>query len=98
MSFVAFRVILIASFTPGFSYGINDEFGPIISGSSLSRYEFYIFNRWGELVFESYNPIKGWDGTYMNKHVQIDAYVWFIRTWDHNEKPHEYIGHVTVVK
>ncbi len=86
-----------SAFTPN-GDGKNDIFFPQGVGIYRDHYEFYIFNRWGELIFESYNPEVGWDGTYMNKTVQIDAYVWIIRTWDHNDKPHEYIGHVTVVK
>jgi len=30
--------------------------------------------------------------------VQIDAYVWLVRTLDDKGEPHEYVGHVTVVK
>ena len=78
--------------------GKNDIFMPEGIGIYRDHFEFYVFNRWGELIFESYNPELGWDGTYMNKTVQIDAYVWIIRTWDHNDIPHEYMGHVTVVK
>ena len=30
--------------------------------SKILDYEFYVYNRWGELIFESYNPGVGWDG------------------------------------
>jgi len=86
-----------SAFTPN-GDGKNDIFMPEGIGIYRDHFEFYVFNRWGELIFESYNPELGWDGTYMNKTVQLDAYVWMIRTWDYNDVPHEYMGHVTVVK
>ena len=39
---------------------------------SLSSYQLQIFNRWGETVFESQDPSKGWDGSvYTNDGVSI---------------------------
>ena len=81
-----------------FCDGKNDVFYPLGIGVNRDYYEFFIFNRWGELIFESYNPAIGWDGTYKGKVVNIDAYVWLLRTSDNDNQPHEYMGHVTVVK
>jgi len=78
--------------------GKNDVFYPKGIGIDPDNYQLFIFNRWGELIFESYNPSVGWDGTYQDKVVQIDVYVWMVRTQDHKGTPHEYIGHVTVVR
>jgi gliding motility-associated-like protein len=52
------------SFTPdGDTY--NQTFKPIFtSGFDPEDYHLMIFNRWGELIFESYNNLIGWDGTY----------------------------------
>lgn len=52
------------SFTPdGDQY--NQVFKPIFTfGIDPSNYLFEVYNRWGELVFESKNPAIGWDGTY----------------------------------
>ena len=86
-----------SAFTPN-GDGRNDIFIPEGIGISRDHYEFYVFNRWGELIFESYNPSVGWDGTYKGKLVKLDAYVWLLRTWDNNQHPHEYMGHVTVVR
>ena len=35
-----------------------------------------IFNRWGELIFESKDIKIGWDGYYRGKLCQQDVYVW----------------------
>ncbi len=63
------------AFTPD-GDGINDYFIP--SFSSISNFEMKIYNRWGELVFESVNTNTGWDGTYENKPVQEDVYIFII--------------------
>lgn len=46
-------------FTPN-GDGQNDEFKVLIKGAL--EYKLSIFNRWGELVFETTDPNKGWDG------------------------------------
>jgi gliding motility-associated-like protein len=52
------------SFTPN-GDGTNDIFLPIItSGFDPNSYTLLIFNRWGEILFESHNTSIGWDGTY----------------------------------
>jgi gliding motility-associated-like protein len=52
------------SFTPdGDKY--NQIFKPVFStGISTEQYEMLIFNRWGEIMFESNNIYIGWDGSY----------------------------------
>ncbi len=37
-----------------------------------------IYNRWGEMIFESHNAKIGWDGTYQGRIVQDGTYVWKI--------------------
>ena len=58
------------SFTPdGDQY--NQTYKPIFTyGIDANNYKFEIFNRWGELIFESNNPLVGWDGTFGNRGIQ----------------------------
>ena len=49
------------SFTPN-GDGNNDVFE--IYGENIKTVKLRVFNRWGELVYESTNQFKGWDGTY----------------------------------
>ena len=54
------------AFTPNGS-ALNNVFLPIFSPSlALQSYSLQIFNRWGEIIFESQDPLKGWDGTVYN--------------------------------
>jgi gliding motility-associated-like protein len=38
-----------------------------------------IYNRWGELLFESSDPSMGWDGTYLGNALDAGAYTYVIR-------------------
>ena len=79
----------------------NEIFQPIFS-SGFDPYDFHltIFNRWGEIIFESYDHSKGWDGTYGDQGlVQDGVYVWVIAFGDINsDKKYTYSGHVTLLK
>jgi gliding motility-associated-like protein len=86
-----------SGFTPN-GDGVNDMFFPVGIGIDPSNYELLIFNRWGELIFESHNPALGWDGTYKNEMSKQDVYVWKVKTVDHTNKQHEYYGHVTLLR
>jgi gliding motility-associated-like protein len=80
----------------------NETFQPIFtSGFDPFDYHLMIFNRWGELIFESYNSTIGWDGTYPEdgKLAQDGVYVWKIEFKETmSDKRHKLIGHVTLLK
>lgn len=66
------------SFTPD-GDEFNQSFNPIFTtGIDEFDYNFLIFNRWGELIWESNNPNVGWDGTFgkNQKLVESGTYVW----------------------
>ena len=71
-------VVAVAdAFTPG-SGDVNDLFLPHIKCSDQFSYLFRIYNRWGQMIFETDNPEQGWDGTYNNKKQPVDVYVYYI--------------------
>ncbi len=85
------------AFTPD-GDGINDFFYAQGVGIDPENFTMYIFDRWGELIFEAHSPNVPWDGTYKGFPVEIEVYVWKIVTMDHRKQQHEYVGHVTVVR
>ena len=94
-------IFIPTSFTPN-GDGLNDFFYPNgkfhDNSEGLDQFEFVIFNRWGERIFNSNVPYKPWDGTYRNKIVPQDVYVWKITVWDPvHQRPKTEIGTVTVV-
>ncbi len=79
----------------------NMVFQPILSdGFDTNNYYLVIFNRWGEIVFETYDPAVGWDGTYANSGRVIDGvYSWVLQVRELNsQKLFEHVGHVTLIK
>lgn len=88
------------TFTPN-GDNANDSFIPIITaGIDVYSYHLIIFNRWGEVVFESYDLTKGWDGTYgKNGTVQDGVYTCKITFGDaFSGKKYKHQGHVTVIR
>lgn len=64
------------AFTPDFD-GINDEL-KILTPCPISEYNYLVFDRWGNLIFQTSNPDEGWDGNYNNKPVANGVYTVFI--------------------
>ncbi|MES2286302.1 MAG: PKD domain-containing protein [Bacteroidota bacterium] len=60
----------------------NDVFHPYTSG--VVEFEFDIFDRWGELVFESKDLKEGWDGYYKGVLCQQGVYIWKARIKSYN--------------
>lgn len=63
------------AFTPN-GDGLNDAFGGI--GEGITEYNMQIFNRWGELIFESNDINNQWDGNYHNVMSPMGVYVYKI--------------------
>lgn len=85
------------AFTPDFD-DLNDGFAPNGFGISEDGYEFMIFDRWGELIFQTKEKFKAWDGTYKNIPVKNDIFVWKLNFKDINGKKHNAIGKVTLIR
>ena len=86
------------AFTPN-GDGKNDVFTPVFSDPAyVTGYELLIFDRWGNLLFTSQDPAKGWDGRMSNDPVQIDTYVYrvWVRGIDGNAQ--RFIGHVSLIR
>ncbi|MBN8703143.1 MAG: gliding motility-associated C-terminal domain-containing protein [Bacteroidetes bacterium] len=77
---------------------INDFFD--IKGIGIKEFELWIFDRWGEQIFNSTSLDNKWNGRRDNKLelVQQDVYVWKARVTDIFDQAHQYIGHVTVLR
>jgi hypothetical protein len=79
--------------------GLNDTFKPVFSSpESILKYNFSIFNRWGELVYQTNDPLDAWDGKYLGKLVQTGAYNWTVTYTDTNKIDVFANGHVVVLK
>lgn len=69
-------------------------------GVGWKTYHLMIFDRWGDLIWQTTDMNQGWDCKVLNKRnlVQEDVYVWKAIVVDVFDKKHEYVGHVTVIR
>ncbi|MBK8774023.1 MAG: gliding motility-associated C-terminal domain-containing protein [Chitinophagaceae bacterium] len=77
--------------------GRNDIFRPIPSGIVKTNW-FRVYNRFGNLLFETKEWLKGWDGRYRGRKQPIGAYVWMIQGVDNKGKIIEKKGTVILVE
>jgi gliding motility-associated-like protein len=77
--------------------GLNDIFRAIPVGISNTVY-FRVYNRLGQLVFETNQWLKGWDGTFKGKEQPNGTYVWTVSGTDRNFKKVEMKGSVILIR
>ena len=77
--------------------GNNDTWAPIDFGSTESVH-IQIYDRWGELVFETTDINKGWDGTFAGKPLPPDVYAYYITGTLKNKKDFKKTGSLSLLK
>jgi gliding motility-associated-like protein len=73
----------------------NRIFRPLNTG--VDKYKLEIYNRWGELIFESNDVKKGWNGFIKGKPAKQDVYVWRVTATFTNGQPYVAAGDLTVL-
>lgn len=87
------------AFTPD-GDGHNDYFFPRqLLSEGLSRFHMQVFNRWGQLLFET-NRLdgRGWDGNFNGKVQPMGVYLYRIEAEFSNGRQEHYEGNVTVLR
>ncbi|HEU4555040.1 MAG TPA: gliding motility-associated C-terminal domain-containing protein, partial [Chitinophaga sp.] len=64
------------AFTPN-ADGINDVFRAKVKG--VSSYHLQLYNRWGQLLYESFDMKTGWDGRYKGQPQPMGTYVYLVQ-------------------
>lgn len=64
-----------SAFSPN-NDGVNDIF--LVKGFGIAKFNMKIYNRWGQLMFESNDPTIGWNGTFKGTIQPMDAYAYLI--------------------
>jgi gliding motility-associated-like protein len=74
----------------------NDIFFPVFKG--VEEYHLMIFNRWGEMIFESFDEAKGWDGYYRDVLCQQDVYIWKAKVKFTNGNEESFVGEIHLIR
>lgn len=85
-----------SAFTPN-ADGRNDKFGPLLLGL-VKKYRFAVYNRWGQTVFQTTDPQKGWDGTVAGTPQKSGVFVWTCSYQFENEPEKREKGTVTLLR
>jgi gliding motility-associated-like protein len=90
-------VFIPNAFTPGKGGpSKNEDFNVVASG--FKTYNMMIFNRWGEIIFESNDINKGWDGTFNGADCQQDVYAYSLKVTSLNDESYEYSGVIHLLR
>jgi PKD repeat protein len=87
------------AFRPGSPIEENRTFMPLGTGVDTDRFHLSIYNRQGQLVFESRSPGYSWDGTIPNgKPAPAGNYIWIARYFDIQGIEREQKGQVLLIR
>ncbi len=67
-------VVFPSAFSPN-NDGRNDSYRPVVYGIP-DNYYLAVYNRWGDIVYETHDPAKGWDGSYKGTPADAATYLY----------------------
>jgi gliding motility-associated-like protein len=86
------------TFTPN-GDELNNAFRWVILGINESEFHIEIWNRWGQLIWESQDPYSYWDGTYNGQLVPDGSYSWVIQATNKlNAGKKAFVGTINIIK
>ncbi|MBI3500468.1 MAG: gliding motility-associated C-terminal domain-containing protein [Bacteroidetes bacterium] len=102
-------IIKTVEVKPEFAFYIPNTFSPngdhlndVFSGKGMeiTQYDMQIFDHWGEIIFETTELEKGWDGTAKggSEISPEGVYVYKVQLRDFENKEHNYVGNVNLIK
>ncbi|HEY8893575.1 MAG TPA: gliding motility-associated C-terminal domain-containing protein, partial [Niastella sp.] len=83
------------AFTPG-RFGRNSYISVV--GFGIAKMNWRIYNRWGQLVFETNNRKMGWDGTYNGKAQPMDVYAYTLDVEFSDGRKLRKTGDITLIR
>jgi gliding motility-associated-like protein len=83
------------AFTPD-GNRFNTTYGVSVIGAI--EFEFQIFNRWGELIYQTTDQYFKWDGTFNNVPIQDGVLVYKAIAVDREDQLHEYTGSIVIIR
>jgi len=83
------------AFTPG-RFGENSIIR--VQGFGISAITFRIYNRWGQLVFQTNDPNQGWDGTFKGIQQAMDVYAYTVEAQFFDGSKTSLKGDITLIR
>jgi gliding motility-associated-like protein len=96
---IAAEVLFVADVPSAFSpNGDNNNDILYVKGSGVKDLSFRIYNRWGNIVFETNDMSRGWDGTYKGKPQGTETYAWVLDVTFLNGKNYNHTGNLSLIR
>lgn len=92
------KIFIPNAFTPQGLDNLNETFKPSGILQGMRDFHMQIYNRWGEMLFESFSIDNPWDGTYRGVEVEMGNYLYLIRVVDHQRNEHFFKGMVMLLR
>ncbi|SFD17648.1 gliding motility-associated C-terminal domain-containing protein [Chitinophaga sp. CF118] len=90
------HIFVPSAFSPN-GDGLNDIFRVKIQ-DDISEFHMQVYDRWGHQVFESKDPLKGWNGSVGSVQSLPASYLWAVTYLDNRKQPMKQQGSVTLVR
>ena len=96
---IPFSVLSPNAFRPNSDIPENQTFMPVLIGVDESRFELKIYNRWGQIVFETNSPQNPWNGTDQKGNKSpMGNYVWVTHFYDILGSEHNPKGQILLIR
>jgi gliding motility-associated-like protein len=94
------NVFVPTAFSPNSSTVANQKLTVMCNPACVTGFDFKIYDRWGNIVFETNDPSNGWDGSYNGKPMNSATYVYYLNYLDvsNNMNGVSLKGNITLVR
>jgi gliding motility-associated-like protein len=89
-------VYVPSAFTPN-NDGKNDLFR-VMAADNYKRFKLVVYNRWGQLIFETTDMNKGWDGKFRDVQLASDVYVYYLEIVSASNRTITKKGTITLIR
>ncbi len=89
------NIFIPNAFSPN-QKGKNEIF--YVRGPQITKMLLRVFDRWGEMVFESTDPLVGWDGTFKGRKLDPDVFDYYVEVTCVEGNTEIFKGNVTILK
>lgn len=94
----ALGIHIPTAFTPNASGKPENDVYQIIAGKNIARINFKIFDRWGNLIFQSDKKDFKWDGNYKSKPCNSGVYAYIVEVTYVDGKDETLSGNITLLR
>ena len=94
--FNEYTVFVPSGFSPD-GDGVNEKLSPLLAGIKELK-SFRVYNRWGQLLYQSSDKNAGWNGTFNGKQQLSETYVWVVEAIDQDGKNILKTGKTTLIR